>query len=219
MTNKSVYVILLAWNHIEDTQEALLSFQQDEYLNKNIVLVDNGSSDGTSLIVKNEFKDVEIVRSEVNLGVSGGYNLGIEYAVSQNADYILVANNDIATDRYMISKLVDALEMNLKAGIAMPKIYHYYGDRTRLWCTGAHWRKFPPTVKMTDFNRPDRDMGEEPFPIEYAPSCVLLITKRLIEEVGKFDTSYFFYFDDWDYSKRARQAGFNILFVPGAKMW
>lgn len=219
MNSKSVFIIILAWNHKDDTREALRSFLQDTYSNKKIVVVDNASSDGTSDMIRSEFETIEILRSEENLGVSGGYNLGIDFAVSQNADYILIANNDIVTDKNMISGLVETLEKYPNAGIAMPKIYHYYEDRSRLWCTGAHWRKFPPTVKMTNFNRKDWEMGSEPIPIEFAPSCVLLLRKQMIETVGKFDTSYFFYFDDWDFSKRARQAGYKILFVPGAWMW
>lgn len=219
MNNKSVFVIVLAWNHKEDTHEALQFFMQDLYPNKKIIVVDNASTDGTSDMIKAEFEAVEILQSEENLGVSGGYNLGIDYAVAQNADYILIANNDITIDQNMISRLVETLEKNPDAGIAMPKIYHYFGDQTRLWCTGAHWRRFPPTVKMSDFNRRDWKMGSKPISIEFAPSCVLLLRKQLIETIGKFDTSFFFYFDDWDFSKRSRQAGYEILFVPEAWMW
>lgn len=219
MNDKLVYVIILAWNHKEDTHEVLSSILKDEYANKKIVVVDNASSDGTTEMIQNEFKDVNVIRSEKNLGVSGGYNLGIDYAISNNADFILVANNDISTDKGMISQLVLALEKDPLAGIAMPRIYHYYGDRTHLWCTGAHWRKFPPTVKMTNYNRPDWEMGSVPIPIDFAPSCVLLLRKQMIEEIGEFDTTYFFYFDDWDFSKRSTQAGYRILFVPEAKMW
>lgn len=219
MNHKSVFVIVLAWNHKEDTREALQSFLLDTYSNKKIIVVDNASTDGTSDMIKSEFEGIEILRSEENLGVSGGYNLGIDYAVSQNADYILIANNDIIIDEMMISGLVETLEKYPNAGIAMPKIFHYYGDRTRLWCTGAHWRKFPPTVKMTDFDRKDWDMGSEPISIDFAPSCVLLLRKQAVEEIGNFDTSYFFYFDDWDFSKRSKQAGHDILFVPTARMW
>ncbi len=219
MSEKLVYVIILAWNHKDDTIEALQSIIRDEYGNKKIVVIDNASTDGTFNTIQKEFKDVEVIRSEKNLGVSGGYNLGIDYAISQGADYILIANNDIVTDPKMISQLVITLENNPIAGIAMPKIYHYFGNQRRLWCTGAHWRKFPPTIKMSNYNRLDWQMGSKPIPIDFAPSCVLLLNKQMVETIGKFDTSFFFYFDDWDFSKRSRLAGYEILFVPEAIMW
>lgn len=219
MSEKLVYVIVLAWNHKEDTIEALKSIIQDEYDNKKIIVIDNASTDGTYETIHTEFESVKIIRSEKNLGVSGGYNIGIDYAISQGAEYILIANNDISIDKKMISKLVTALENNPAAAIAMPKIYHYFGNRKRLWCTGAHWRKFPPTVKMSNFNRIDWGIGPKPISIDFAPSCVLLLRKQLIEGIGKFDTSYFFYFDDWDFSKRTKLAGLEILFIPEAIMW
>ena len=116
MNSKSVFIIILAWNHKDDTREALRSFLQDTYSNKKIVVVDNASSDGTSDMIRSEFETIEILRSEENLGVSGGYNLGIDFAVSQNADYILIANNDIVTDKNMISGLVETLEKYPNAG-------------------------------------------------------------------------------------------------------
>lgn len=217
--NKLVYVIVLAWNHVDDTLEAIKSFTQDIYSNKIIVLVDNGSTDGTMKLIEKQYPEVKLIRSEQNLGVSGGYNLGIEYALTQAADYILIANNDIVTKIDMISTLVNSLENDDLAGVAMPKIFHYYGARNRLWCTGAHWRKFPPTVKMSNFNRLDRKTSSIPTYIDFAPSCVLLLKRKLVEEIGLFNTSFFFYFDDWDYSKRVREAQFKILFVPEAHLW
>ncbi len=55
--------------------------------------------------------------------------------------------------------------------------------------------------------------------IEYAPSCCYLLRRELVETVGLFDESYFFYFDDWDYSARVNRAGYSIWFVPDAIMW
>jgi GT2 family glycosyltransferase len=121
-------------------------------------------------------------------------------------------------DAAMIGQLVAALAGNRRSGMAMPKIYHYYGDRTRLWCPGAYWRRFPPTVKMIA-DVPDGPAYNRLQPIEFAPSCCLLISRGALEKAGRFDTGYFFYFDDWDYSIRLRRAGFTILFVPEAKLW
>jgi GT2 family glycosyltransferase len=131
---------------------------------------------------------------------------------------VLVANNDLQIDEGMLGHLVGALADTATAGMAMPKIYHYYGDRTRLWCPGAYWRRFPPTVKMIA-DVPDGPAYNTQKPIEFAPSCCLLISRAALTRAGVFDTDYFFYFDDWDYSIRLRRAGFQILFVPEAQLW
>jgi len=219
MNKDAIYVLVLAWNHKEDTREVLYSVQASNYTNVRIAVINNGSTDGTEEMLSTEFPTVEVIRSEKNLGVSGGYNLGINYAMNTGADYILIANNDISVDPRMITNLYNGLIKISDAGIAMPKIFHYYGNRNRLWCTGAYWRKFPPTIKMRDYNKIDDANNNNIESIEFAPSCVLMLTSKLINKIGMFDTNYFFYFDDWDYSKRARSERFKIIYVPTATMW
>lgn len=219
MSDPLVYVVILAWNQKEMTIQCLESMLASEYSNKRVVVVDNGSTDGTSETLCERFPEVEIIRSATNLGIAGGYNLGLEYALAHGAEYVLVANNDIVVDPAMLRCLVEAVKGTPRAGIGLPKIYHYYGDRRRLWCTGAYWRKFPPTVKMMGVNAKDSHRFSHKREIEYAPSCCLLIWRQVLETVGYFDTGYFFYNDDWDFSARTRKAGYSIWFVPEAKMW
>lgn len=219
MDEKTVYIIVLAWNHIEDTIETLDTFLKSDYPSVKIFVVDNASTDNTISILTECYPEVQIIASEKNLGVSGGYNLGMQYALDHGAEYLLIANNDIKVDPQMVSRLVNALEADPATGVAMPKIYHYYGESKRLWCSGGHWRKFPPMVKMSNYNRLEAKAGKLPEFIEYAPSCVLLLNRMMLEKVGMFDTEYFFYFDDWDFSKRVRDAGFKIRFVTDAVMW
>ncbi len=218
-TDRLVYVVVLAWNHIDDTVECLESMLASDYSPVRFLLVDNASTDDTVETVRRRFPGVEILHSETNLGVSGGYNLGMQYAMDHCADYILIANNDIHVDPAMIRCLVEGMETNPGVGMGMPKIYHYYGDRTRLWCTGARWRTFPPMVKMTGYGVSDSPKFARGKEIEFAPSCVLMLRRAAVEKVGYFDTGFYFYQDDWDYSLRYRKAGYAIRFVPEAKMW
>ena len=218
-TDELVFAIVLAWNHVEDTVECLGSMIKSNFDPIRYLLVDNASTDSTVETVRNEFPNVEIIQSDKNLGISGGYNLGMQYALEHGASYVLVANNDIEIDPDMIQNLVSEMNKDHQIGIGMPKIYHYYGDRNRLWCTGARWRKFIPTVKMTGVNAKDNENFTHPRDIEYAPSCCLLLRRELVESIGNFDTNYFFYNDDWDYSARARKSGFKIRFTPDAHMW
>jgi GT2 family glycosyltransferase len=214
-----VYVAVLAWTHKDETIASLESLRGADYPNLRFVVADNGSTDGTAETLRERFPDVEVVRSETNVGVAGGYNLGIEHALKNGAAYVLVANNDIMVDPAMIGTLVRALECRPEAGVAMPKIYHYYGDRTRLWCAGARWRRFPPGVKMIGSGARDGPRFSTERDIDYAPSCCLLLRRAALEQVGFFDTGYFFYNDDWDFSARVREGGYRIRFVPAAKMW
>lgn len=219
MVEKIVYVIILAWNQQESTRETLQSILKSDYLNIHVVVVDNASTDGTIAMLKEDFPEVKILSSEKNLGVSGGYNLGIKYAMNHYADYVLIANNDISVHIKLISNLVAGLEEDSDAGMAMPVIYHYFGNQKRFWCTGGYWRKFPLSIKLLNYNKLETRVHSLPKYIQFAPSCLLLLKRDLIEKVGLFDTTYYFYFDDWDYSERVRKSGFKIILIKDAIMW
>lgn len=214
-----VCVVVLAWNHKEDTVECLESLKLTDYQKLHLIVVDNGSTDGTHELLRRDFPEVEVVRSSTNLGIAGGYNLGLEKALKSGGEYVVIANNDIVVDPAMIRNLLNSLNYDGQAGMGMPKIYHYYGDRSRLWCTGARWRRFPPGVKMMGVNARDSRRFTRPANLEFAPSCCLIIRSEALRQVGLFDRGYHFYYDDWDFSTRLRRHGYTILYVPEAKLW
>jgi len=211
-----VYVVLLAWNHLGDTIECLESIRRMQYPNIRLLLVDNGSTDGTANHIRTHYPDVEVISSSENLGIAQGYNLGMDYALQKDAQYVLVANNDIITvEPDFVSRLVEAGEKNPRAGILMPKIV-YYHNPDRLWSIGARRRRFPPTIVFIGLNKPDGPEYTKSRNLEFAPSCALLIRCELMRKIGLFDSNFFFYFDDYDYCYRARQAGYSIRYVPTA---
>ena len=218
MSAPLVYAIILAWNQKQDTVECLESVLKMDYPNFRVIVVDNGSTDGTPDLLRAAYPDVELIISSENVGIARGYNLGIEHALEQAADYVLIMNNDITVDRQMLDELVKMGESRPDVGMLMPKIYHY-GSQTQLWCVGARWRTFPPGVKLIGFNEEDGPLYQRLREIEYAPSCCLLLRRETLEKVGLFDPEYFFYNDDWDLSARIRKGGYKILFVPQAKLW
>ncbi|GIV65414.1 MAG: glycosyl hydrolase [Bellilinea sp.] len=219
MDNIKVGVVILAWNHKKDTLECLDSMLRSVEISPIIIVVDNGSTDGTleTIEMLNE-KRVKVLRSEKNLGVSGGYNLGLSYCFNMNCDYILITNNDVLFDKFMLNELVKFASKQTDVGIVIPKIYHYF-MKNKIWMIGARWRKFPPTLKMIGYNENDSNKYKLPIQLEYVPSCCYLISRNVIDKIGYFDEGYFFYFDDWDYSLRVRNAGFSIWLNPAAIAW
>lgn len=212
-----VYAVVLAFNHYNDTHECLLSLRNSDYDNLSIVVVDNGSSDGTPDKIRKEFPGVHLIETRHNLGVPWGFNVGFKYALNAGAEYILMLNNDTIVDPRMISSLVAAGQSNPDAGILAPKVLYY--DRPNvIWAIGGRYRLFPPAHVIVG-----QDLSSSSFTkpgyLEYALSCGLLIHRRAFEKAGLFDPGYFFFFDDWDFSHRVRAHGLKIIFVPEAKMW
>lgn len=219
MCNPLVSVVILTWNQKDMVLECLNSFLSSSYAHIHYIIVDNASTDGTAEAIRMAHPDVELIISPKNVGVAGGYNLGIEAALTSSAPYVLVTNNDVLVASDMLAALVVLMEEEPNVGMIMPKIYHYYGDQSRLWCTGARWRRFPPSVKMMGTNSRDSQKWSKVQMLDYAPSCTLMIRAQTLTEVGGFDEGFFFYNDDWDFSLRVRQAGYTILFHPNAKLW
>jgi len=219
MSGKRAIAIVLAWDHIDDTVECIDSLTMSNYQNLQITLVDNGSIDGTAAIVAEKFPGVKVLRIENNVGIAQGYNFGLEHAIEEEADYVMVMNNDTIASPDMVSELIRAMDEEPDAGMLMPKVFVSNGDEDRLWCAGAKWRKFPPSVKLIGANERDGRKFSQVRELEFAPSCCLLMSREALDQVGLFDPKYYFYFDDWDLSARFRAGGYKILFVPRAHLW
>lgn len=212
---KRVYVVVLAWNHWADTRECLDSLKQSLIESLQIVVVDNGSSDGTSERVRAEYPEVELIRLPKNIGISRGYNAGMQWALENQAKYILVMNNDTVADPHMLAELQTALETDTQAGAAIPKIV-YYDNPRRIWSAGARWRKFPPGPKFIGLNELDAPRFSHLTEVEFATNCCIVIRADLLAKMGLFDPTYEFYYTDWDFTLRIRQNGYKILYVPQA---
>lgn len=211
-----VYALTLNWNRCQDTLACLASLQALNYSNKRLLLVDNGSSDGTPAAVARQFPEVEILVNERNLGFGGGSNVGLRHALAQGADYIFLINNDAVADPAALDHMMALTAPDV--GIVAPKIY-YAADPKRIWSLGGN--RHPWTIEMTGDARGQIDRGQWNAVLErdYFVGCALLLSRRLLTEVGLFDERFFMYYEDSDLSLRARQAGFKLLLAPQAHVW
>ncbi|GAB4500574.1 MAG: hypothetical protein Fur0035_01140 [Anaerolineales bacterium] len=214
-----VYLVVLAWNQVDVTLECLESLAKSDYPNERIVLLDNGSTDRTHEIVVQRYPAVEVLRVVDNVGLARGYNLGIEHALKNGADYVIAMNNDTIAAPDMVTELVKVAQSHPRAGMVSPKIYHYYGDQTRIWCAGAKWQNFPPRIKLIGSNAADDARFQHEFTLPYVTSCCIMMPREALEKAGLFDPGYYFYYDDWDLSERYWRAGYEIWFAPAAHLW
>lgn len=213
-----VYVVILTYNHFEDTLECLKSVSEQTYTNFHVLVIDNGSHDNTPSRVRESFSAVQVVELGRNLGVPWGYNIGFSLALEAGARYVLMLNNDTVLAPEMLQRLVDAAESDEATGVVMPTILYYDEPRT-IWAAGAKWRFFPPSIVIMEEGKDESTLSQEPRLLEFALSCGLLIHRRAFECAGLFDPGYFFWFDDWDFSERVRAHGLKIRHEPTAKMW
>src|SRR5205809_485096 len=120
--NALVSINILNWNGGQDTIECLASLEKIDYRPISVVVIDNGSMDGSPERIKREFPYVRMIKNHENLGFTEGNNIGIKYALTHGADFVLLLNNDTVVDKAFLSELISVARREPAAGILGPKI-------------------------------------------------------------------------------------------------
>jgi len=219
VTAPHVAVVILAWNGRDDTLACLESLEAIEWDELTTIVVDNGSSDGLSEVVRDRFPYVHLISSERNLGFAGGNNLGLRAAYEAGADYLLVLNNDTEIDPAAIRELVTVAETRPDAGVLCPLIY-YMDPPDVIWFAGA---RFDPRKghngRHTGYGERDAGQYEGVRETGRATGAAMLVPRRTIDEVGFLDERLFLHVEDVEWSLRIRAAGYRVLLVPSARVW
>lgn len=211
MREKTVFVIVLNWNGKNDTLECLQSLQKTNYPNFKILVVDNGSTDDSVYAIKTSFPKVEVLETGENLGFAGGNNVGITYAYNQGADYIFLLNNDTSVKDDFISILVATGESDKQIGLIGSKIY-YFDHPTIIWFAGGKITGLKGV--HLGLNQEDSSQFNQTKEVDYLTGCALMIKREVIAKIGTLTEDYFLYYEDTDYSAKAKKAGFKIVYEP-----
>lgn len=210
-----VFVVIPSWNLKDDLIECVTSLLKSTVHQLRVVVVDSASTDDTAEALDREFgRTVEVILCEENLGFAHAVNKGIHFATGAGADFVLILNNDTIVDAQMIERLVEAMDQYPNVGIAGPVIY-YLEPADRVWRFGDRQLFGPPLSWKVSPSR----LGSAPVKVDYITGCAMLVRKEVLEAIGEFDEDYLMYFEDADFCQRARSAGFEILVIPGAKLW
>jgi GT2 family glycosyltransferase len=211
-----VGVIILNWNGKKDTDECLDSLKSITYPNYEIILVDNGSTDGSVEYLKKLHPEIEIIENQKNLGFAEGNNVGIIKAIENKADYVLLLNNDTVVSPDFLTTMIDVAESNDKYGIVGPKIC-YYHDPSKIWSVGGDVNLFTGSIKNKG-NMDPQEMYKGIKIVDYISGCSLLIRSELIKKIGLLDKDYFLYFEETDWNMRAHKEGYVSVITCDAKI-
>ena len=213
-----VFIVIVNWNGKSITLECLRSLSVVSYRNTRTIVVDNGSTDGSVEAIRAEFPGVVVLPMRENLRFAGGTNAGLEYALGQGADAMLLLNNDTTVGKDFLSHLVDRLLSDSSAGLVAPKIC-YAGEPDRIWSAGGEISMWTGTMRHRGIRETDRGQWDEGCEVDYASGCCLLARRAVVEQVGLLDTSYFMYTEDADWCLRAARQGYRTLYEPRALIW
>jgi hypothetical protein len=212
------YVIVLNWNGRDDTLECLASLRDSAGPSVCILVVDNGSVDGSQEAIRREHPGVILLETGSNLRFAGGNNAGIRFALEKGAEQIMLLNNDTTVDPAFLGAMTDTLQSSTDIGIVAPKIL-YSADPGRLWYAGGEISFWTGTMRHRGIREPDDGVPGIPCETGYASGCCLLAKRITVERIGLLDESYFMYSEDADWCMRARRAGFRVMYEPRARVW
>lgn len=212
-----VYILILTYNHCAMTLDCLASLATLEYANVRVLIVDNGSSDDTLAQVRARYPHVHIIANDANLGYAEGNNVGLRYALEQNAEFVLVLNNDTFVAPNLLRELVAAAEQNPQAAFLGPLVYHFDEPNVIQSAGGGRtpaWSFYHRGQNENDTGQFARIEG-----VQWVSGCAILARGAALETIGLFDPAFFSYHEEVDWCVRASQAGYEILFVPAARVW
>ncbi len=217
--NYDLDCVIVNWNLKEDTLECIRSFLASGASPNQVIVVDNGSTDGSPQAIEEAFLGkVKIIRSDENLGFSAGYNLGIREALETNTSWILLLNNDTIVAPDFLEKICSTLQIAPSFDLFGPMIL-YASDPKRIWFLGD--RLIPGLLATRGLYR--NQIPKHPFPplleVDFLNGCAMLVNARVFQKVGLLDETLFMYGEEVDFCWRARQAGYRLAAVPGARLW
>jgi GT2 family glycosyltransferase len=213
-----VAFVILNWNSRQMTAECIRSVLAMDSRGFEIVVVDNGSQDGSLDYLRREFPGIVLFPQERNLGFAAGCNVGMRYALAEGFEYVLIINNDTVVDAHFLSALLDEAQRVPDGAIISPKIY-FYDLPDRFWWAGGAFSLSIGIAKHIGRKQVDAGQYDSPRAIDWATGCAALIRCDALRQVGLFDEILFGNGEDLDISLRLRRAGYKIWFAPNAKLW
>lgn len=207
-------VIIPTWNGKELLRICLLSLRRQTFKSFEVLVLDNGSTDGTGEYVRKNFGEFRLIPLDKNLGFSAAVNTGINQS---KGEYVILLNNDTEVDKKCVEFLVQAADEHPEAGFVAAKILNFYKrkiiDNAGDYIDGGG---HPNT----------RGTGEKDGPEFNRPGYTFMVTgggslfkRSAIERVGLFDEEYFVYMEDVDFCLRAQLQGIKGWYEPKAKIY
>ena len=220
-TQGLISIISINYNSLDVTCEMIESVRRQDYKHVEVIVVDNASDENPESYIRERFPEVIFIRSEHNLGFSGGNNLGIQVA---SGDFLFFLNNDAELTDGCLESLHALFQRFPRAGIASPKICYYNaepGSQPDVIQYAGTTHVHPLTARNSTFGQGAIDNGQ--FPVAsttaYAHGAAMMVPRKVIDRVGKMPEVFFLYYEELDWSEQIRRAGYEVYIEPNAKVY
>lgn len=217
-----VAVVTLNWNGAAFLQECVDSILAADYKSIQVLVVDNGSTDGSMELLDELYGAnflVTVISNKENLGYSKGMNVGLDHGFRKlGADYCLVMNNDTRLDQHAISALVEVAQREANTAFVTGKVY-FYNEPDTFQTVGK--KKHPVLINGGHIGRGEKDHGQydEDKELAFCDDIFWLVSKDVYLETYGYDPEFFLQSEDFEWQLRAQKRGFKIMFAHKAKLW
>jgi GT2 family glycosyltransferase len=215
VTSPAVSVIVVNWNRHDLLRACLRSLQQQIFEDFEVIVVDNGSTDGSLELLRGAaFEHVRVIENAVNRGFCAANNQGIEVA---RGEFVALLNNDAEAEPRWLEELLGAVGAGPEVGMAASKILTWE-DRSVIDKAG-HLIYPDGQNRGRGTGEPDRGQYDRLEEAAWPDGCAGLYRRSMLLQIGGFDEDFFAYADDAELGLRARIAGWRCLYVPGAVVY
>lgn len=212
----SVYALILNWCCAHETAACVEQIEKSDYPNCKILIIDNGSTDGSGEFLQKRFPKHSFIQTGKNLGYAGANNIGIKYALEHGAQYVWIVNPDVSVGPSSLEKMIDVMIENKEAGIAGPRLCQRYKNETR-YQDGAGLDKQRGYVPI---HKPEADITsltkEKTIDADYIVGCSMLLKSEMIKRIGLIREDFFMYREDVELCLRAQKNGWKTVVCTSA---
>jgi GT2 family glycosyltransferase len=206
-----VSIITVNFNQTEVTISLLKSLREITYKYIEVFVVDNASKESPYLKIKEQFPEVKVILSKVNLGFAGGNNLAIKQAKGK---YMMFLNNDTEVKPDFLEPLVEVMEKDNHVGICSSKLIFYTQPDTIQFAGSSPLHPIKIQSFAVGYGQKDSEKYSQTVETALAHGAAMLVRSEAISKAGKMPEEYFLYYEEIDWCERIKKEGFKIMFVP-----
>lgn len=212
-----VSIITLNYNQTAITCEFLESTRKLQYKHFETIVVDNASKvDPTAQITAGNYPNVTILRSDRNLGFTGGNNLGMRHA---KGDFVFIVNNDTEVTPTLLDVLLAPFSEDPSIGVTCPKIRYFSHPNIIQYAGFYPMNLYTGRQNAVGSNEEDKGQWDVSNDTYCAHGAAMLVKREVIDKVGMFADKFFIYYEESDWSARIRRAGYKIRYVAGGLIY
>lgn len=214
MNNPAVSIVIPNYNGKQLLKTCLKSITRQHFVDYQVIIVDNGSTDGSIEFLKIYYPDVIVIPFQTNRGFSAAVNAGIRQS---SGNYILLLNNDTELDQAFLSEIIKAFQSNPEIEFCAPKMLSFH-NRKILDGAGDGFLRGGVNYRIGTLER-DGDLFNTPRIVFGACAGAAIYQRGFFEKAGFFDEDFFAYLEDLDMNLRAARLELTCLYVPAAKVF